>query len=332
MSNGFKDEERLARALGGFSFGLGLPQVGAPGQLADAVGVGDNFINRAIMRAIGVRELASGTIILSQGWPVLGTWMRVAGDAMDISLLTMALTSKGTRKDRVVGALLSVLGVTVADVYASVKLTQGSGGLFKRGAGAQGIDVQKSVTVYTSPQDVYQFWRNFENLPRFMDHLQSVRTTGGKRSHWQVRGPAGTLIEWDAEITEDRPNELIAWRSLPGSAVTNTGTVRFVQAPGDRGTEIHVQLHYDVPGGAIAATFAKLFGEVPALQLEDELGRFKQVMETGEVVLSDEKARGGGPAQPPKQAPRQVPTQAASQPPRQAPTDTQQRTPEPAAR
>src|SRR5207237_3055072 len=123
--------------------------------------------------------------------------------------------------------------------------------------------------------EVYDFWRNFGNLPRFMDHLESVQVTGDRRSHWKAKAPAGTTVEWDAETTENRPNELIAWRSVEGADVTNAGVVRFVAAPGGRGTEIHVDLRYEPPAGKLGKLVAKLFGEEPSQQVEGDLRRFK---------------------------------------------------------
>jgi uncharacterized membrane protein len=158
------------------------------------------------------------------------------------------------------------------------------------------------------PEEVYAFWRNLENLPRFMQHLESVRMTDERRSTWRARAPAGTTVEWEAETVEDRPNELIAWRSLPGSSVPNSGQVRFVPAAGNRGTEVHVELQYDPPGGKLGAVVAKLFGREPGQQVASDLRRFKQVLETGEVVHSDASIHGRPhPAHPPAapQAPRQ---------------------------
>ena len=163
----------------------------------------------------------------------------------------------------------------------------------------QGTRVRKSITVNRPADEVYGFWRNFENLPRFMKHLESVQMTGDRRSHWKANAPAGKTVEWDAETTEDRPNELIAWRSVEGADVPNAGVVRFVDAPGGRGTEIHVDLRYDPPAGKLGALFAKLFGEEPSQQVDGDLRRFKQVLEIGEVTQSDASiASGMHPAQP----------------------------------
>jgi uncharacterized membrane protein len=150
----------------------------------------------------------------------------------------------------------------------------------------RGIKVEKSITINKSPEELYRFWRNFENLPRFMDHLESVQVTGGNRSHWVAKAPAGKTVEWDAEIYNEKENELIAWRSLEGADVDNAGSVRFQPAPGGRGTEVKVVLKYDPPGGVIGATIAKLFGEEPSQQIEEDLRRFKQVMETGEITTT----------------------------------------------
>ena len=168
------------------------------------------------------------------------------------------------------------------------------------------VHVSRSVTVKRSRDVVFQFWRQLENLPRFMLHLQSVTVTGGGRSHWITSAPAGQRLEWDAEIVEERPNERLSWRSLEGSDVRHQGAVIFRDAPADRGTEVEVDLQYDAPAGKVGTAVAKLFGEEPSQQIRDDLRRFKQVMEIGEVVLSDGSLQGTGegatkerPAQPP---------------------------------
>jgi uncharacterized membrane protein len=163
------------------------------------------------------------------------------------------------------------------------------------------MDVQKAVTVNRSVEETYRFWRDFQNLPRFMRHLEAVQVTGDGRSHWRAKGPAGKAVQWDAEIVEDQPNRRIAWRSLPGADVANGGDVRFEPAPGGRGTEVYVELHYDPPAGALGALAARLFGEEPAQQVQEDLRRFKQVLETGTVTASEATLHGRPhPAQPPE--------------------------------
>jgi uncharacterized membrane protein len=156
------------------------------------------------------------------------------------------------------------------------------------------IRVRKAITARGVQDEVYELWRDFANLPRFMWQLESVEVTGERTSRWRANGPGGLSVEWEAEIVEDRPGELIAWRSLGEADVPNSGSVRFAPAPGDRGTEVHVELEYAPPGGKAAATVAKLFGEEPATQLADDLRRFKQIVEVGEILRSD--GAPGGPA------------------------------------
>lgn len=154
---------------------------------------------------------------------------------------------------------------------------------------ARGMKIERSVTVNKPVSEVFRFWRRFENLPRFMDHLRSV-TTNGNRSHWVAKAPLGFEVSWDAEIVNEEQDRLIAWRSLPGSTVDNAGSVHFTPAPGGRGTEVRVALKYDPPAGRLGAAVAWMFGEEPGMQVTDDLRRFKQIMETGELAASETPA------------------------------------------
>jgi uncharacterized membrane protein len=303
--------ERRARGLGWFSIGLGLAQIGAPRTMARLVGVTDDDETRNTMFAIGLREITSGIGILSRPRPAGWVWSRVGGDLMDLALLGKAMTSDENKRNRVAAATAAVLGVAALDFMTGQQLTKGGNGSetgFKEGRATQagrgisrGIQVTQSITIKRPRHEVYGFWHNFENLPRFMAHLESVQVLDDTRSRWKARAPAGATVEWEAETIEDRPNELIAWRSLPDATVPNSGSVRFADAPGDRGTEVLVQLSYQPPGGKVGALIAKLFGEEPKQQVKGDLRRFKQVMETGEIVHSDASIhRGPHPAYPPE--------------------------------
>jgi uncharacterized membrane protein len=147
----------------------------------------------------------------------------------------------------------------------------------------EGIKVERSILVNRPVQEVYQFWRNFENLPRFMDHLESVTVIDENQSHWIAKAPAGTRVEWDAAIHNEIENQLIAWRSLPGSDINHAGSVHFTPASPDR-TQVRVVLSYEPPAGKVGAAVAKLLGEEPSQQVRDDLRRFKQVMEASDVV------------------------------------------------
>lgn len=149
-----------------------------------------------------------------------------------------------------------------------------------------GIVVQQAVTIDRPREEVYSYWRNFENLPQFMNHLVEVRVLDERRSTWVARGPGGTTVEWDAAITDERPNEVIAWHSARDAQVHNTGSVRFHDAPGGRGTEVKVVLQYTPPAGAVGAAVARLFGEEPSQQISDDLRRFKSILEAGEIPVA----------------------------------------------
>ena len=277
--DGEEPRDKLAIGLGLFSIGLGLAEIFMPRDLARLIGVKNR---PAVFMALGAREILSGVGILAQRRPAGWLWSRVAGDVMDLSLLGVAFTERGNDQQRIEAAAGAVAGVMVADIYAAVQHTRQAGP----------IRVDKVVAIDRSPEELYRFWRDFENLPRFMRHLESVRGIGQTRSHWVAKGPGGTSVEWDAEVVDDRPGEIISWRSLPGADIENSGSVRFERAPGGRGTFVRVKMQYHPPGGIFGASLAKLLGEEPEIQVQRDLYRFKQVMETGQVVTTEGQPAG----------------------------------------
>jgi uncharacterized membrane protein len=158
--------------------------------------------------------------------------------------------------------------------------------------GEQYVEVVKSVTINRPVEEVYRFWRNFENLPRFMRHLTSVEVLNEKRSRWTANAPGGMTITWEADIVNEKNNTLIAWQSVEGSDINHRGIVRFASAPQGRGTEVVVELEYEPIAGLLGTAVAKLFGEEPNQQVEDDIRRFKQFMEAGEIPTTDGQARG----------------------------------------
>jgi uncharacterized membrane protein len=144
----------------------------------------------------------------------------------------------------------------------------------------------RAITIGREPGEIYAFWRDFSNLPRFMRHLEEVRVLDGRRSHWVAKAPLGAKVEWDAEITEEHEGRLISWRSLPGSPVFNAGTVRFQPAPGGRGAEVIVELGYNPPMGAAGRLVARAAGEEPEQQVTDDLRHLKMMLEAGEIATS----------------------------------------------
>jgi uncharacterized membrane protein len=284
------NEEKIAQGLGWFSIGLGLAQIAAPRALTRLIGVRGDF--NVLLRILGAREIASGIGILarrrSDASPnAFWMWSRVGGGAMDLALLGAASRLKKSNRGRIAMASAAVAGVTALDAICSQRLSR------RNGARTGGpIRVAQAVTINRSPEELYRFWRDFQNLPRFMKHLESVRVTGDRRSHWVAKGPAEMTVEWDAEITEDRPNELIAWRSLEGSDVDNIGSVRFERAPGGRGAIVRVEMQYNPPAGVVGATVARLLGKDPEWQIKNDLRRFKQLMEAGEVITTEGQPAG----------------------------------------
>jgi uncharacterized membrane protein len=283
--------KRLARGLGWFSLGLGATELLAPKFIARISGVPERRTD--VIRLYGLREIAAGIGIFAQKNPVEAMWSRVAGDVLDLTSLTLACTAPDAKRGRITFAAANVAAVTALDVIAAKQLSTDSGG----------VHAKASCIVNRNPDEVYSFFRDFRNLPRFMEHLESVQELPDGRSHWIARGPAGMNVEWDAEIVAEEAGRVITWRSLENSDVDNAGAVVFEPAPGGRGTILKVNIRYDPPAGIVGSTVARLFGEEPNQQLEDDMRRLKQVLEVGEVVVSDATILGTGyfeqrPAQP----------------------------------
>jgi uncharacterized membrane protein len=215
---------------------------------------------------------------------------------MDLSLLGAALASDESKTLKVEATAAAVLGITALDVFSARKNAESA-----EEAGV--THFRKTITINREPAVVYGFWRNFENLPRFMRNLESVAVHGLTHSHWVAKGPAGQRVEWDAVILEDIPNHLISWRSVEGSDVDNAGAVRFEAAPGQLGTIVQVDISYRPPGGKLGTAVAKIFGKAPDQEVQGDLARFKQVMETGHVRADDGQESGRKAARPRRDRP-----------------------------
>ncbi len=151
---------------------------------------------------------------------------------------------------------------------------------------------EEAITIGRPVEDLYAFWRNLENLPGLIRHLDTVAVVSDRTSHWVAKGPFGFAVEWDADMIEDRENEALGWRSHPGAQVPNSGRVSFRPAAGNRGTEVRVILEYQPPAGEMGAAFAKLLGEEPGQQVREDLRRLKYIMETGVVPTTEGQASG----------------------------------------
>ncbi len=273
-----RDEATLARGLGWFSIGLGLTELLAPTFLARLIGVKTD--QPLLVRACGLRELAAGLGIFARRRPAGALWSRVVGDVIDLSLLGRALDDPRNDRARLLGAVAAVMGVTALDVASATSETR----LARRG---RTVRVVRSLAINRSPADCYALWRRLDELPRFMHRLESVRVLDDRRSHWVARGPAGTIAEWDAELVRDVPGSLLVWRSLDGGDVEARGSVRFTPRPGDRGTIVRVAMESAPPAGKLGAFVARLFAVAPEQQVKEDLRRFKQLLETGEIPTTE---------------------------------------------
>ena len=275
---------RLTNGLGWFSIGLGLAELAVPDAVAAVTGVRNTSKTRTVMRLYGLRELAAGVGILAQRRPAGWLWARVGGDALDLLSLASAARGRGADKTKVKIAIASVVGVTAADVFCANQLSDGA-------QGGKRARIVRTIIVDRPVEEIYQFWRNFQNLPRFITYVQSVRYTGDRRTHWVVKGPAGRQIEWDAETIIDEPNRRIAWRSAEGSLFKNSGSVQFERAPGDRGTLVRVEI--DLSSNRGAAGLGKLLQMGLGPAVDHHLRNFKRLLEVGEIIQSEASVHPG---------------------------------------
>jgi uncharacterized membrane protein len=275
---------RVAEGLGWLSIGIGLAEILMPSTVARVIGLAPTPAVRHTMRRFGFREIGSGAAILAAPGDPRRVWARVAGDALDLMALNAAMRPNGSDATRLRLAAAGVVGVTIADVLCAMQLSRQARGQPDL-AGA--VQVQCGITIRRPIAAVYRFWQNFENFPQFMRHLESVTETGDRQSRWCLIGPAGVRLEWEAEIVSDQEDHMISWRSLPGSAVDHRGAVWFEDAPAGRGTEVHVEMAYRAPAGRLGRAIAWIAGKDPRQQVREDLRRVKQILEVGEVVLSD---------------------------------------------
>jgi uncharacterized membrane protein len=270
--------------------GLGIAQLLAPRRVSRSTGI---YAHPGVVRASGALSLASAANILNRGKPAPLGLARLACVALELTLLGRSAShaaSRGrSRRLALTGA--GIAAAAMLDMSSAIK--QGSRQTMgERTTESGALAVEKSITVNKSPEECYRFWRNFDRFPEFMQHLEAVEKITDTRSHWKARAPIGSSVEWDAEITADQPGEMLAWHSVEGADVDNGGTVRFEPAPGGRGTLVRVEMQYKPPGGKAGALVAKLFGENPSQQMDGDLRRFKQLIETGEITTTEGQPSG----------------------------------------
>ncbi len=235
---------------------------------------------------MGLRELTLGAGILTARTPAPWLAARTAGDIVDLGAIALAGASEDAQTGRLVAAGAAVAAITVLDALTTRKAVRARGS-----NGARGI---ASVLINRPPEECYRTWRDLERLPSFLKHVKSIRVIGERRSHWIVEAPPGNQISWDAEITDDVPNELIAWRSIDGGAVTTSGRVRFEGVRGGRGTIVRVLMNYELPLGSEMLQALLPGRHDPGGIVRRELLGFKQLIETGEISTTEGQPSGRG--------------------------------------
>jgi len=282
---------------------LSSPSDSSPSQRQNGAGANEQTnepkagVSRTRTTAAGQSRVDSSTPPSDEGKPVnvdsRERWLSAVGGGA-VALYGLKRGGLGGAALTLFGGSLIYRGVTGhCHGYAALGINTADHGpaqpqqYFERG-----IHVEETVTVMKEPAELYAFWRKFDNLPRFMAHLRSVTVKDEKTSHWVAKAPAGWTVSWDAEVINDEPDALIAWRSLGGATVDNAGSVRFVPGPEGRGTEVKVVVDYIPPAGRLGSVVARLFGEEPHSQIREDLRHFKQVMEAGEVPTTEGQSSG----------------------------------------
>ena len=283
------DARSLADGLGWFSVALGAAALFAP----KAIGATTGTDRRGVARSVGVRELTTGIGILTQRNPAPWLWSRVIGDVIDLAVLGTAMSRGGPGRARATLSFAAVAGVLAVDTVAAAHLTRHARHPLVSGVAAPtDLYFETSIATIKSPEECYRFWRNVENLPRFMNSLESVKQLDERRFHWVAQRSSPVTLEWDCEITEDRPGAALAWRTLNGAEVPNAGSVLFEAAPRGRGTIVRLSIHYRPVGGRLTAALARLLRQDPQTQVQEDLRRFKQLLETGEIATTDGQPTG----------------------------------------
>lgn len=283
------DATTVAEALGWLSIGFGVAHLVAPRAVSKFFGIKDRD---ALMRLAGMRNLVTGIGILSRpdarGW----MWSRVAGDLVDLAMLGTVLEPRGKDHGGLRPAALMVGGILAADYLCAHQLSSSSDGTMAK---SRLYEARESIVINRPRDEIFEFWRNFENLPTVMSDLERVRVIDERRSHWVIKSAVKSALEWDAEIVHEEPGRLIEWRSVEEADVEHFGRVSFSDLPENRGTLVEVYLRYKPPGGALGQALADLVGDNPQKKLRHDLRNFRQHMEQGEFGAGEqppEKMRG----------------------------------------
>jgi uncharacterized membrane protein len=271
----------VARALGAFSIALGTAGLIAPRALARAMGVPRHS---AVLRAIALRELATGIGLLRNVRAGRWAWGRVAGDVMDLAMLSLVPRGSRSERRRLSATRAAVAAVTALDLAASRTLNG-------RESPQSDPRLRSCVAINREPSALYALWRDLEGLPRFLRSIASVTPIGGDRTRWQARLPGDRTLEWTAQLVEDVPGQRIAWKALPESDVVHDGVVRFRPAPDGRGSLVELEIEHR-PLSSLARSVPAAAFRLGEAQLREDLRRFKRLAETGEIPTTESQPSG----------------------------------------
>lgn len=274
---------KTAAALGLVSIGLGIGEILAPRAVSRLIGT---TRHPRLMRLMGVRKLAAGVGLLTLERPAGWLWAHAGGDLLDLAGVLKSGDPGRRRARRVGAALAAVGGVTALEAVLAQRWKAASR------ASEPVLRFSASVAINRSPRECYLYWRNLENLPRFLKRVKSVQACEDGRLHWIARGPAGKEIAWDSEIVEDIPEQRIAWHSHGGPFVPDSGSVRFESIRGGEGAIARLHVTYDFPLRTGRAAVRAFLGRDPGLRLRANLMRFKQMVETGEIATTEGQPAG----------------------------------------
>lgn len=270
------ETHRLARGLGWFSIGLGVVEIFAAGAVARFFG----SRREDVVRAFGVREVATGVGLLATNSPRPWLWARVAGDVLDAAALGALFVAGRSCPVRIAGGKAFVAGALALDVWAAT-----------RGGRTNGSHVVRSATIGKPAAELYEFWRDPEKLALIMGHIAEVTAAGPKATRWTLKAP-GRTVSWRSEYADERPGELLRWHSGEGEPVESDGVVRFEPAPGDRGTVVRLNFHIAPRGGRAVKAAMRALSPVPEVIAARALRRFKSLVETGELPTLEKNPSG----------------------------------------
>jgi uncharacterized membrane protein len=279
------DLQAAATALGWFSIGLGAVEFLFPKRLARAIGTPPKPFT---MRLTGLREIGVGVGILAAERKAGWIKARVAGDAMDLAMLKSSFDSRRANRIRLAAATAGVAAVTAADFVYGRRFKEEEAD--ESQSHGSRVRVEASMAVNKTPAECYEFWRKLENFPKFMKNVETVETGDDGRTHWKVRAGLGTW-QWDAEITQDTPDEAISWRSTEGAEIANSGSVRFEPRLANLGTNVRLAMEYDPPAAGVGAPNG-LLEMISEHRVRENLHRFKSVIECGEFPTTEGQPSG----------------------------------------